>query len=79
MGCEAVVVKAFKGIALNRWMVGTVGGVAVITDADGAEACKRGQTPRYSVGFPKSDVFCLPDRSIEDGSSPNWDEMRRRF
>lgn len=79
MGCEIVVVKAFKGIALTRWMVRSSGNVAIITDFEGAEAVRLGDEPRRSIGFPKCDVFVAPDRPVPDGTVPNWAEMRPRF
>jgi hypothetical protein len=79
MSPEHVVVKGFKGIALNRWMVGTYRNVAIITDDGGVEAVRLGAEPHRSVGFPKCDVFVSPDHPVKDGSVPNWSEMRPRF
>jgi len=79
MSIQPVVIKTFRGIALNRWMVGTVGDVVVITDTQGAEAIRRGAEPAHSVGFPKSDVFAVPESPVLDGSVPNWAEMRLVF
>ena len=79
MSIQPVVIKAFKGIALNRWMVGTVGDVAIITDIHGAEAVRRGAEPTHSVGFPKTDIFAVPESPVLDGSVPNWAEMRHIF
>ena len=79
MSIEPIVAKAFKGVALNRWMVGTAGNVAVITDDAGAAAVRRGAEPTHTVGFPKSDIFIRPESPVPEGTVPNWAEMRRRF
>lgn len=76
---EHVVVRAFRGVALNRWMVGVLDNVAVITDRAGADAVQAGLDPLRSLGFPKEDIFVSPDCPVPDGSVPNWAEMRRRF
>lgn len=76
MVAKHVVIRAFRGIALNRWCVGFASGAALITNEDGAAAVNRGRTPEYVLGFPSGDVFEPPDTGITDGDSPNWAEMR---
>jgi hypothetical protein len=79
MSIEPVVVKAFRGIALNRWLIGICGEVAVITNEAGAEAVRGGRVPAHTVGFPKGDVFQPSGARIDDGIIPNWSEFRPRF
>jgi hypothetical protein len=79
MFCQPVVVKAFRGIALNRFMVAAEDDVAVITDAAGAASIEAGLSAAHTVGFPKIDVFAVPEWPIEDGAVPNWAEMRHLF
>jgi hypothetical protein len=76
---EHVVIKAFRGIAINRWLVGVGADSAVITDESGATAVLVGREPEHSLGFPKGDIFVPPDTPVRDGDRPNWEEMRPRF
>jgi hypothetical protein len=77
---EIVVVKAFGGQALVRWLVGLTQSVAEITDDAGAQAVRDGRRPIASVGFRRSDVFVAdPVTRIRDGDYPNWDTMSHRF
>jgi hypothetical protein len=79
MVMERVVVKAFMGVALNRWLIGTRGHLADITDDSGAEMVNAGREPLYVVGFPKQDVFRPESEIITDGSIPDWTKIRPRF
>lgn len=77
---ELVVVKAFDGKALVRWLVGICPTVAQITDADGVAAVRSGKLPQFSVGFPFWDVFRWDKHTrISDGDEPNWDTLAPRF
>lgn len=79
MVCQAVVVRAFRGVALNRWMVGETGNVAEITDESGAKDVSAGQQPAHVLGFPKNDIFESPTTSISDGDTPDWTQLTQRF
>lgn len=79
MFVEPVVVRAFRDVALARWLIGETGAVAIITDESGAEAVRRGQAPEFALGFPKVDVFVPSDGASLDEISRNWAGMRRRF
>jgi hypothetical protein len=76
---ETVVVRSFMGRSVTRWLIGTVGHLAQITDAAGAAKVRAGIQPERVLGFPLSDVFRPTDVSISDGDSPNWEEMTPRF
>jgi hypothetical protein len=75
---EIVIVRAFRGVAWTRWMVGDGGSVAILTNEQGAAAVRLGLQPEHSLGFPKADVF-YPCDGVQDGSIPDWTTMRRRF
>ena len=79
MTVERVVIKAFRGVALNRWLIGASGEIAIITDDAGALAAREGLEPEHSLGFPKVDIFRPCDGAVDDGSMPNWADMRHRF
>jgi hypothetical protein len=76
---EVVVVKAFGGIALNRWMLGHDTSVADITNEAGAAAAAAGREPEHVVGFPIADVYRPPEIPVRDGETPDWDEFIRRI
>jgi len=77
---ERVVIKAFDGLALVRWMIGVLPTVAKITDDAGAKAIAAGGEPQFVVGFPLQDVFEMPYAvSISDGDMPNWADFRPKF
>ncbi len=80
MSPELVVIKDFEGVALLRWMIGTVGTVAEITNEDGRRAIQAGRRPAFVVGFPLTDVYSVrSDIRINEGDRPNWAIFTRRF
>ena len=76
---EHVVVKAFGGSALVRWLIGASNVVAEITNDEGAEIVRMGCQP-VAVGFPLRDVFRIKtNERISDGDKPNWQQFQPRF
>lgn len=76
---ESVIVKAFRGVAINRWLIGEYGHLAVITNERGAEAVRRGEQPEFVLGFPKDDVFCHQTGFVVDGDTPDWSAIPKKF
>lgn len=74
---EMVLLRAFGGAALRRWLVAENEAVAYVTNNDGRTAIERGREPEFVVGFPKGDVF-QPDPAVADGSHPDWSKLTPR-
>lgn len=76
---EPVLVRVFGGSIVKRWLIGTCGNCATITNDSGAKAVQAGLDPPHAVGFPKSDVFLVPDWASDEGSGVDLSLLCSRF
>jgi hypothetical protein len=74
---EAVIVRAFGGVAWTRWIVEVAARSVYVTNQEGREAVQRGEVPLALIGVPLYDVFALAD--VQDGSTPDWESLEPRF